>query len=1419
MLTVDLILAQRLKADKDEEKRKAEEARARSLGSMNNLLSLVPEWATTGVVRQVKDEAGLVALNRAYTDFSQTYPDQPVSPDTFADFLTEYADPGHLEKTFQTAIDQGIIKDDPFGQATAKRYDGLTIAAAHLRERGNLRPDDYWRMASESERGTDRGALLDEITVLDPAPPQGWLPRFLSGEPQAFVPPLVLEAAAGLEEQAIAPLAGRGVMIGEALGFRPGEWEFQKPSPAKFAKAFTMTTEEAREFLQTQPMATQVLAEMAIPLLPGDFQRIGQAFRLAVPGGKITREGATRIIKEAVPSLRMGALVPEEAAQAAMPEVPRWGKLVQQFPETGQADAESLARTLQQRYRDRQFEVEFVAAHGDEPATWLVNDLTAGAKNLELIAREKQAAQAMGREGPEAAADARVAIPEAPAVKPLTPAEELARARVRPVAGAEMAVPEEAMTPPAPVTTADEVLDYWASAPKSEKAQRTVVREYSGRVNADLDSLDQTVRQMQEQANASGLKFAPGPTRDIPGVVLALDYEGPLDDALRLLQLSPEEEALARGLRGIMDQETALLRQAVPDFSFREYYWPHEFVRAPVRPTSRLFRGRPVGLKPGFTKTRKLEGTLADIIYEKPDLALYTGDPIAMAQRRIYQGILYRQQRVMIDNLKSRNLLRPASSLEDLAGWRTPKGVVGMGGKDRLVVPDEIAKALEDHFGISAFSSNVPLNVLRQSVAALKFVKTFGGLFQHFDYSMRVLATATKARDVSMVATIPKAFGRGFIPGLDAKMRRWDLANPVRQALIKHGINTQAGLQFIGPEYAAMAKEFFLYRIPFVGRMLKAFGSGTFVNAHREYMLDIGEKLVKSHMKGGMSLDDAAVKVALDMNERFSSLPAWQSVLRNPTTRDVVRTGLFSMAEQESWIRMPFRQKAFFGAILINTIALSNMVNLLVTGKPLPLSSYIPFAPKEGRIDPVTGKPRPPQEYLPFMGGGYNTAFLRPELPFKGPQGRTEYLDLLGQADTPLRMIGDPKFALASRLGQIPSVGGQIIAGEEAFGGETLQTPAQVGTFLAEQVSPIPAAGFWGEQQRIGIPGAIIQALGLNVSPQRLGELRNAVSRREFNGKEFRQLTPEEAQQFYLNHPELQAETDRVTKEGVERGEPWALYRTEYTDIYNDYNEVLAAVPATATGEEKRDALTNARIALSASLYRIEQDPRFAEIISQRKERDAGLLAGTIEPYNRAELLLAQRAQLYDTYRGPMGQVTDQHALNEALNAWEGGLSDADLKTLDDNTGLRLTVPWVKERREQMKQLQEYFDIPDTVYEANKEHLRLTAPSYSAYRTQATQEAQANAAAKGLGPEYVSDRDYPREYSRLQDLIEREKERYRRRNPDKTKLLIELGYKPPSKADIARERGGGGLPGLTPLTMPEGIGTEGLQPLTLPQVR
>jgi len=793
-------------------------------------------------------------------------------------------------------------------------------------------------------------------------------------------------------------------------------------------------------------------------------------------------------VGKAIGALRKPVLEGERGALGREGALPHWGKLVQQFPETGQADAESLARTLQQRFPDRKFEAKFNPAKGDEGASWSVNDLTAGAKNVELAAAE---VPALGREG---------------AVPPVRP----------PV---EPPPPTEGLPPAAPLDDSSRTLDYFLGAPKSEKAQRTLIRRYEGQVGEELAEADVAIGQLRAQANAAGLKFSNKPTQDVPAIMEVLDYPGSVDEAIAAVGLSDDEAALARGLRAALDKETALLKRDVPDFSFREFYYPHELVKAEKPRMPHEFRGTPVGAKPGFTRQRKLQGTLAEILEERPDLAIRSDDPIAVVARRLHQGALYRQQFVLINQMKRVGLaIRQSELPEGVSGWRTPKEVVAFNSRpisgkpgvytEPWVVPRELAGAIEDNFGRSAFTSNIPLNALRQTVAGLRFVKTFGGLFQHFDYAIRTLGSATKYRDLRMVATIPKAFYRGFFPGAHAKWLEWEMTSSdvgavARRALLSHGINTQAGLSFMGREYEAIAKEFFVYRTPLVGRALKAFGSGTYVNAHREYMLDIGERLIGYYQRAGMTLDEAAAKVALAMNERFSSLPAWQSVLRNPTTRDVMRTALFSMAEQESWVRMPLRQKAFLMSVLLDVIGLSNMINLMTTGKPLPLSAYVPFV----------RNPESP------TGIDYNVRFLRPELPWRGPDGRKQYLDLLGQADTPMRMLLSPVMAAETRLGQVPSIAKQLIAGKSTFGEQPLDDWRDIGMFLAEQVSPIPAAGFWSEYQRIGLRGAVIQGMGLNVSAEKLRDLRNRTATEE-TGKPYDEFTRQEQKDWRNKHPE-----------------------------------------------------------------------------------------------------------------------------------------------------------------------------------------------------------------------------------------------------------------------------------------------------------
>jgi hypothetical protein len=289
--------------------------------------------------------------------------------------------------------------------------------------------------------------------------------------------------------------------------------------------------------------------------------------------------------------------------------------------------------------------------------------------------------------------------------------------------------------------------------------------------------------------------------------------------------------------------------------------------------------------------------------------------------------------------------------------------------------------------------------------------------------------------------------------------------------------------------------------------------------------------------------------------------------------------------------------------------------------------------------------------------------------------------------------------------------------------------------------------------------------------------------------------------------PEIAALLAQMEKEGEDRPE---------TPLSQYYTQVDAKRAEQQAAQQTDDDLYNSD-KISAPEWHSRESGRNRDVWTamQQAQKDFAVSFEDKETTNPVDAAIAAWYAVDDEqYKDAAGFVNWDEFMAARESAFTP-LSDAERRLAEDYIHRNWTpTQWDMFRKEQ--QLQEYFNIPDTVYAANKERLGLAAPTYSAYRTQATQEAQARAAAKGLGPEYVSDRDYPREYSRLQDLIERERERYRKRNPDKTKLLIELGYKPPSKADIARARGGGGLPGLTPLTTPEGIGPGELQPLTLP---
>jgi hypothetical protein len=723
--------------------------------------------------------------------------------------------------------------------------------------------------------------------------------------------------------------------------------------------------------------------------------------------------------------------------------------------------------------------------------------------------------------------------PEAPAVKPRVPEKPIIPKPAAPPTEPPAAPPK----PPTPLPADSGVAlnDYFAGAPAGEKAQRTLIRRYEGEVGLERDLYGQELIQARRLATKAPEYFSAAETPQSADIIQVIDYPGPIEEAIAKVGLPPEAANTARALRQILDQETAKMQATIPNFEGRQWYYPHEYQPAAEKVAVGRGAGRGrFGVKPGFMRQRKLEGTILDVLAERPDLTLKTWDAIETVERRVYRGIIYRQQTVMLQNLKRTGLALPASEVVE-EGWRVPK--IGPAFESRPVpgkpdvytqpwaVPRDIAKALEDHFGTSAFNANVPLRVMREAIATAKFVKVFGGLFQNIDYSTRTLGYATKYRDIATLGEIPKALARAYFPGLDTKIRALELQDPIIQGLYRHGLNREAGLGFVGPEYERIAGELTIYKIPIIGRAAKAFGSGTFRNAHNSFVTGIGRRVAQNYMKGGMSLEEAAAKAALDINESFSSLPNWQSVFRNPTTRDFMRTFLFSMAEQESWIRMPFRQKTLLLSILFDVVAAGNILNYVWQGEFLPASAYKPF-------ENVPGVDYDPMKEGPKMLG-YNTGFLRPELPYTGPLGRKEYLDLLGQADTPIRILADPKFAAITRLGQLPSAVMQAYSKEETFGEKKIEGVGGWAQFIAKQVAPIPATSAFGESQRIGTVGALLQVTGFNVSAERLGHL-TARRYKELTGKDWDVADVKERREAVNQYPELleiQVEREKAGKE------------------------------------------------------------------------------------------------------------------------------------------------------------------------------------------------------------------------------------------------------------------------------------------------
>jgi hypothetical protein len=478
------------------------------------------------------------------------------------------------------------------------------------------------------------------------------------------------------------------------------------------------------------------------------------------------------------------------------------------------------------------------------------------------------------------------------------------------------------------------------------------------------------------------------------------------------------------------------------------------------------------------------------------------------------------------------------------AAWRTPDiaPFKVRQALDGWVAHPDVALTLEQMFGKSAFDQFGALKLLKNVRESAFRVKVFGGLFQAIDYTFRdaglglsELARLRPGAAMRAWASPIKAVARAAVPGLDRKLTRLAGNNPKLKLLYRNGLSAGVdpsisdeairGIGGIVPETVGGKQ------IPGargLQQVLDFMGGGAYEKFHKETLEQAGLVILEKNLKRGIPLEEAGRLAVEEVNVFFSSIPNWQSAVRSKTGRDLLKFPFFATGELEGWFRLPFQAPAGFAGIIGSTVIIAEMLQKLFTGEWLSLDQLNPYE--------VRGETTSFKEKLPIVGkGGFNATFLRPELPWKGPLGRTLYLDLLGQSDTPFRFALDPEFATTTRLGQFPRLGidlAAVLHGDAPAFGEVVESPADAARFAFQQVSPIAVSGLAGtEVERIGVAGGGIQTSGLNIMAE---GLRDVLARRfeDKFGREFNSEAPTDWE-LARTDPTLRPIVDQMQRFGL----------------------------------------------------------------------------------------------------------------------------------------------------------------------------------------------------------------------------------------------------------------------------------------------
>jgi len=905
--------------------------------------------------------------------------------------------------------------------------------------------------------------------------------------------------------------------------------------------------------------------------------------------------------------------------------------------------------------------------------------------------------------------------------------------------------------PPKPPTAPppSELLPLALDAPPTEQFTQTVNRLYHGALDAfGIRALDEYAElgKIAKEAKLPNVEYnRMNGTYNLPSkanepglaVIKALRNEG---------EVPAGYESYYEGVRKLYAKEEADMAGYAAESAFIEEPYSHiQYKLIPGPEQVKTGRLRP-GTTPAFLKQRTGKTIEENLAWEGADgerLELSTYDPAKFVLARRVAGEEYRQAKILADRWKAApsnellDLRRAVPQKEAPRDWRVPS--IPAFSREGLAVSPKDYAYIDKMFPLSSTPSTKLgqfMNKLQQNV---RLSKVFLSPQQYIDLTTRGLGHAIGSNRVGDVPPAMMSLTRWMSPKARAAFDHYIATDADMQLMTEQGLSLRAGQELASRSILSEIKGEDILGMPFIKEIPvsdrlpyikavkdRANGAASFLQSGLYDYVYSGNMAAaaKGELAGMKQLHPdwtpaaQAAEAAKNLNIRFSSIPDWQSVLTDaPGGRQFYRNLMFGPVENEglfrSWSQMvPFMKghpsKRLFlrynaGIMLLN-FTMAEMLNKAFTGEWLDREDQLtPFKTGAGAL-----------------GAAMNSHFLRPRLPWLGPNNERQYLDLLGQQDTFFRWL-DPKQALRSRLNILPGYGVAQLQGQTYFGkplempvGENWEDKLRTQVlFGLETVSPMGAAALLpgsSEAPIIGKKSAALQLGGINVSAEGLTQMKDRKAQ-ELGADSYSKATNEIKAQ-------VDADPDITAKVQINREKTQAriaagiagVDETAYeqlrtaTDLYNDAIEKAAPLfltdPSTAHSMVKK-AKDNA----IAQRFLIEQSiPQLAKDWGDFKVPDTGIDQWTPQDVFGQEMAFYKTLDLAPT-------PEERDAVYEGIDAFESKLTDEQFSQLQRDLGAH-DSPVMALRRKSLALLDEpkislpnvtgkvsYFDMPETIWE------------------------------------------------------------------------------------------------------------------------